>query len=140
MTRCCSSFSNCCPEPAPVTITINQYTIGPDDIGFRVERLLYDDFTAVVPCDGDPAGAKWWASLGDNSVHPHAVSLRLAGTVDQRPLIGTSGTGALAQVATPLADEEFDFLVTGNLLYLFFDIAEGDVIYIKYIGETANDE
>ena len=131
MTRCCASFSNCCPEPAPVTITNNLYYV--DELLFapKVERLVYPTgFTAVTQCEIDGGtDAKWWVELAETPLANHSVQVLLEGTVDQRPLVGDGdGDGS----GEPVAGEEYDYWVDGKILYLRFDLAAGDVIYVRY--------
>jgi len=143
MTRCCSSFSNCSPEPAAVNIVINQFMINEDNLNFRVERLLGSNKIAANVCDpnypaalGDGVVPRYYFILDEAAVHPHSVSLRLAGTVDQRPLVGQGLTGAINE-DVQLDGETPDFVVSGNLLFVTFEIADDDVLYVKYMGTPA---
>lgn len=128
MTRCCSSWSNVCPEPAQVRITNNTYNIAGDGIAFDIERFKFNDaspsnpFKTVSPgVVGEPESYTYYVELSATPVDPGSVSVRLGGTVDQKPYLDSAGESA-------------NFQVVGKYVFFFFDLVDGDEIYVKYIS------
>lgn len=132
MTRCCSAWTNVCPEPAPVSIEYNTYNIDGDDIGFETERFVFatgpgNPFTAVTAGDGSPASATYYVTLSETPVNAKTVEARMGGTVPQRPLINAVGEALEA-------GEDPNFVAVGSNVYFFFDLVDGDEVYVKYIS------
>lgn len=128
MTRCCSSFNNCCPEPAPVSIEHNTYNIDGDDVAFDVERFVFNDaspsnpFKTVSPgVVGEPGSYTYYVELSATPIDQGSVSVRMGGTVDQKPYLGSAGESA-------------NFQVVGKYVFFFFDLVNDDEVYVKYIS------
>jgi len=102
MTRCCSSFNNCCPEPAPVSIEYNTYNIDGGDVAFDVERFVFDNtspsnpFKTVLPgIIKKPRSYTYYVELSATPIHQGSVSVRMGGTVDQKPFPSLARTLAV---------------------------------------------
>ena len=128
MTRCCSSWTNCCPEPAPVSIEHNTYNIDGDDVAFAVERFVFDDtspsnpFKTVSPgVVEEPVSYTYYVELSATPINQGSVSVRMGGTVDQKPYLNSDGEAA-------------NFQVIGKYVFFFFDLVNGDEVYVKYIS------
>ena len=133
MTRCCSSFSNCSPEQADVTITneTHVYEVGGNQIGWRQERFAYADLTVAAGSILVGTVVKAYtayATLASIPVAKHAVQVFFAdGSVPQRPLVGLAGV--------PTADDAtHDYFVVGQNVYLTFAVVDGDSLFVHYVG------
>lgn len=131
MTRCCSCFTNCAPDPAAVTINTvtNNYVIAEGQIGWRQEQFDSTDFAAseatiVHDQTGVTLAAKWYVELAGEVAARASMLVFLGGTVPQRPLIGYSED----------ASTGYDYFVDTNKLYINFDLAAGETIYVQYVA------
>ena len=130
MTRGCACFQNCAPEPAPVSIlnaTTNVYSNG---ALFNWKQEKFTSFTVVNtgqvthPVTGAVLAARWSVSLARVPVDVAAVKVYIEGTARQRPLIAYT-----SDVSTG-----YDYFIVDQTLYLNFDLAAAESLYVEYVG------
>ena len=138
MTRCCASFSNCSPSPAGVVIhrTTNNYIVSGDQIAWRQERLV-NGGTNHTPLVGanqsvtDPTSRAIFTALSYFTllrapVSPYSLQAYVRGSTGQRPLVAYSQAQHNSGV--------HDYFVIGDKLYINFELATGEDIFVHYVG------
>ena len=136
MTRCCSSFANCSPSPASVTINrvTHNYLVAGDQIAWRQERFTLVSGIAIpllVPASithPDTSAVLSYsacATLARAPVSPYSVKVFLRGSVGQRPLLSYADGTSLTDV---------DYFIIGDKVYFTFVPDASDSIEVDYVG------
>lgn len=126
----CPCFSNCAPEPAPVSILQQTVNVSANGVPIAWKQERFTSFTVVNtgqvthPVSGAILSAKWSVALARTPVDVGSVQVYLGGSDPQRPLLSYSSD----------LSSGYDYFIVDSTLYLNFDPATGEAVFVSYVG------